>query len=144
MIGMAGPQKDYSSAVEMYEKGLSVGDVAEFFSVTRQSMWMTLRRRGVTMRPHLRYGQENHWYRGGSTEHKRAGHVVEKAVRRGLLVRSVKCSQCGDAPTFANGRTAIQAHHRDYNKPLDVTWLCQRCHHTWHRTNHAVARRERR
>jgi hypothetical protein len=22
----------------------------------------------------------------------------------------------------------VQAHHRDYDKPLDVVWCCARCH----------------
>ena len=30
--------------------------------------------------------------------------------------------------------------HDDYNNPLDVRWLCQKCHHSWHQTNRAAVR----
>ena len=29
----------------------------------------------------------------------------------------------------------VEAHHHDYDKPLDVTFLCKRCHTEWHKNN---------
>lgn len=50
--------------------------------------------------------------------------AVQDAVRRGTLVRQ-PCSSCGVEPA--------QAHHESYERPLDVTWLCARCHNRLHR-----------
>lgn len=44
------PMLDYSEAVSIYESGSSIETVAKIFSVTRQSMWDSLRRRGVAFR----------------------------------------------------------------------------------------------
>lgn len=43
----------------------------------------------------------------------------------GRLIKPSICSECG-----ANKN--IQAHHYDYSKPLDVTWLCGKCHKAIH------------
>jgi hypothetical protein len=60
----------------------------------------------------------------------RAHRLVEFYVRRlrraGLPKPS--CAQCGAAE-----RT--QAHHHDYDRPLDVTWLCPTCHISGHWAN---------
>lgn len=57
--------------------------------------------------------------------HKRRAHsAVAYAVRTGKLVRS-PCERCGEERT--------EAHHDDYSKPLDVRWLCKRCHDEHHR-----------
>lgn len=138
---MGGPRKNYDEAVKLYKAGLSIGEVAAQYGVTRQAMHVILKRRNVKMRPQLRFGKANHFYRGGSRKNKRAASTLEKAVLKGLVVRPARCSKCRATPTFQDGRSAIQAHHADYNKPLDVMWLCQRCHHEWHKKHRARERR---
>jgi len=48
-----------------------------------------------------------------------ARDAVANALRDGRLVKG-PCKECGAAD--------VQAHHHDYSKPLDVEWLCFRCH----------------
>lgn len=50
---------------------------------------------------------------------------VTIAVRDGKLLRPDHCSKCSKP-------CKPQAHHADYNKPLEVTWLCRRCHYQEH------------
>lgn len=51
-----------------------------------------------------------------------AAHMkVQRAIKRGDLVRPTVCEECG--------KTAkIEAAHFDYAKPLEVRWLCRSCH----------------
>lgn len=128
-----------AECVRMYESGLSLQPIAEYFGVSRQSMWDLIRRR-TTMRPQKRMGEDNHFFRGGETQDDQAQNLVETALSQGILVRPAACETCGSSKRFKDGRTAIQAHHTDYNKPLDVIWLCQECHHAWHRDNTAIKR----
>lgn len=128
--------RDYDQAVTMYNGGMSVEMVADYYGVTRQSMWMSLKRRGVTFRDNKKYGEDNHFFRGTSAD-DHAQNVLEEAIERGIVERKTVCEKCGYSGTFQDGRTAIQAHHCDYNKPLDVIWLCQKCHHEWHKHNKA-------
>lgn len=44
-----------------------------------------------------------------------------KALDNGILVRPNKCSNCGKACN-------PDGHHKDYAKPLEVEWLCGKCH----------------
>ena len=49
---------------------------------------------------------------------------VARAIRRGELFRQ-PCCRCGAEKTVA--------HHEDYDKPLEVVWLCQPCHKQRHK-----------
>ena len=52
--------------------------------------------------------------------------AVARAVRLGIIPKSIRCQQCGQC------RSRIVGHHSDYAKPLLVVWLCQRCHSRHH------------
>jgi hypothetical protein len=68
---------------------------------------------------------------------KNARAAVMAALAGGVLLRPTECSRCGEKETervgafTAAGEPAInriEAHHDDYSKPLEVQWLCSRCH----------------
>ena len=59
-----------------------------------------------------------------SPEKLQARRAIATAVRRGELQKDI-CKFCGAGKA--------QAHHNDYNKPLDVLWLCVDHHRAWHR-----------
>jgi len=139
---MGAHRKNYDEAVNMYDKGLSIQDVANYYGITRQAMHKILSRRGVLFRNNLKHGKENHFFRGGVTVDNRTQDVLEQAVIKGIVTRKTHCEKCNDTGTFKDGRTKIQAHHSDYNKPLEVEWLCQKCHHEWHKYNKAIERKE--
>ena len=54
--------------------------------------------------------------------------LVNNAVRAGSLSKPAVCENC-----FSDFH--IVAHHHDYLKPLEVTWLCEVCHKAWHNEN---------
>ena len=146
VISMAGKLKKLTpeqviEAVKGYDAGMSLQDLAHLYSVSRQSMWDLLTRR-TKLRPQKRYGEENHFYRGGKRADAKANDTLERALRTGKFHNPGKCSKCGSAGKFSDGRTEIQAHHPDYNKPLDVMWLCQKCHHEWHKNNKPIPYKE--
>ena len=58
-------------------------------------------------------------------ERMRAYQVVEAAVRSGEIDRPENCSKCGETGM-------IVAHHNDYDRPLDITWLCLSCDRQLH------------
>ena len=53
-----------------------------------------------------------------------AHNAVARAIKKGDLVRS-PCIRCGKEKSVA--------HHEDYDKPLEVMWLCQPCHKQRHK-----------
>jgi ribosomal protein S27AE len=63
------------------------------------------------------------WRAEDSRRHT-AHNKVARAIKSGELVRQ-PCVRCGETKSLA--------HHEDYDKPLDVMWLCQPCHKQRHK-----------
>jgi hypothetical protein len=47
---------------------------------------------------------------------------VHTAVKNGTLKRSLYCHEC------KTQKGKMEGHHKDYSRPLDVIWLCRKCH----------------
>ena len=58
------------------------------------------------------------------TQKGQARYLVSRALQAGEVVREL-CETCGERRG--------DAHHDDYSRPLDVRWLCRRCHGVIHR-----------
>lgn len=66
-------------------------------------------------------------YKDRSPQKYRAHYAVSNAVRDGRLHKPDICERCQCPPAIR-----LEAHHHDYNKPLDVAWLCTDCHSEAH------------
>jgi len=66
----------------------------------------------------------NQAWRREDKRRQRAHGIVRRAIAKELLVRS-PCCRCGNPKSLA--------HHEDYDKPLEVMWLCQPCHKQRHK-----------
>lgn len=54
-----------------------------------------------------------------------AHQSVSRALKNGKMLKADKCALCGKGEK-------LNAHHNDYTKPLDITWLCIPCHKKVH------------
>ena len=71
--------------------------------------------------------QSPNYKRYPSTRRENNCHsLVYLAIKRGNLIRG-SCEICGNEKA--------DAHHDDYDKPLEVRWLCKSHHWEWHNIN---------
>lgn len=56
-----------------------------------------------------------------------ARNIVNSHLRSGKI-QMLPCAGCGTMDH-------VEAHHEDYDKPLDIIWLCRGCHRMVHREN---------
>jgi hypothetical protein len=63
-------------------------------------------------------------WRQADKRRNKCHNAVTRAIKSGDLVRQ-PCLRCGNVKSLA--------HHEDYDKPLDVMWLCQPCHKQRHK-----------
>ena len=76
----------------------------------------------------LKENPEKQWsytkaWRARNRQAERAHYKVRYAVRVGKLIPQ-PCKTCG--------KNKSEAHHENYNRPLDVIWLCHQCHKALH------------
>lgn len=89
----------------------------------RRERGVNPRRKGTDHQKHQQLISD--WKRKYPERH--AAHAaVKRAVDKGTLVKPTRCESCG-------AKRELHGHHDDYNKPLDVQWLCVSCHNTLHR-----------
>jgi ribosomal protein S27AE len=85
----------------------------------------------VRHRDYFRRNREAKWARKKEVlkdpferQKKRARRSLEYAVAKGEVEKLDSCERCGGSP--------VHGHHHDYWKPLEVEWLCIKCHATTH------------
>lgn len=66
-----------------------------------------------------------------NAEKVRARHALNHAVEAGRIVPQ-PCGKCRAAKA--------QAHHPDYSKPLEVEWLCAKCHSVEHNQKYPLTK----
>jgi hypothetical protein len=81
------------------------------------------RARSKTPKVRKRLAANSKNWRAANPDRYKAQIAVGNALRAGTLKRE-PCYFC--AAEFVHG------HHEDYSKPLEVIWLCPRCHHRLH------------
>jgi len=71
----------------------------------------------------LLYEVSKAWRKADSRRMK-CHNAVARGIRKGTITRK-PCQRCGSMKSLA--------HHESYDRPLDVTWLCQPCHKERHK-----------
>jgi hypothetical protein len=66
-------------------------------------------------------------YRDRYPKKFKAHNMVDYHLKTGNLVKQ-SCEICGE-------QSSVHAHHDDYDKPLNVRWLCAAHHCQWHKVN---------
>jgi len=64
-------------------------------------------------------------YRQKYPDRVKANNAINHAIERGDIIRPTTCERCGKT-------CKPDGHHPDYNKPLEVQWLCCECHKVEH------------
>lgn len=70
---------------------------------------------------------------------ERNKHWIDKTGNAMSKVhQAIKTKKITPAPCEWCGAETVEAHHCDYNKPLEVMWLCKKCHTEWHKHNKPI------
>lgn len=64
-------------------------------------------------------------WRKKNKKKRNAQSMLQRYVKIGKIIKPVICENC-------KLKKDLQGHHEDYNKPLDVNWLCAECHKNKH------------
>ncbi|MEE9117819.1 MAG: hypothetical protein V3U02_04390 [Calditrichia bacterium] len=63
----------------------------------------------------------NKAYRVNNPLKMKSHDMVDRALKTGKLIKPNICDEC-------TKKRKLEGHHKDYSKPLDVQWLCKKCH----------------
>ncbi len=99
--------------IELQSKGFSLTKIASIVGVSRQCLDQQI-----------------------NPEQHRARCAIRHALDYGKMTRPKKCDKCSK-------RSFVEAHHSDYSKPLEVIWLCLKCHGLNRKISFAISRLNR-
>lgn len=105
-------------------KDCTKNDVSKHRSENLEKIRAYDRERGKTPKRINLSAEVTKAWRKEDTRRVRAHNAVARAIRKGSLIRC-SCERCGNEKSVA--------HHEDYDKPLDVMWLCEPCHKQRHK-----------
>jgi recombinational DNA repair protein RecR len=83
---------------QLVEELGSLTNVGRLLGISRQRVWQILNR-----------------------DKERANKALRQAVKNGTVIRPKKCENCGLV-------CKPEAHHADYERRFEVSWLCIACH----------------
>lgn len=78
-----------------------------------------------TKQGRIAHNKASQKYDKNNPDKKKATTVLGNALRDGKIKKQ-PCENCGS-------KKRVHGHHDDYSKPLDVIWLCPKCHKEYHR-----------
>jgi hypothetical protein len=61
------------------------------------------------------------------------GEDKRRTAAHNAVIRAIKGNKLSPEPCKVCGNEEVVAHHEDYDKPLDVVWLCYSCHAKHHK-----------
>ena len=85
----------------------------------------SVRKAGKKYRATGRHAKNNRQWRERNPIKWKAAGILAWRIKTGEVIRPDRCESC-------RVECIPHGHHSDYLKPLDVDWLCVRCHAAWH------------
>lgn len=144
-MGNKGFQKGHTVSKETREK-ISIANNANFFAEcdyckrsyhTRKSAYNKRKRHFCSRECYAKYrsecmtSEEQNAFGHGYSKEERAKRKKAREIfnhyARDKHIKKQPCEVCG--------RKETEAHHDNYDKPLEVRWLCFECHRKWHKDN---------
>jgi hypothetical protein len=96
----------------------------------RIERWREENREKVQEQNRASYQRNKQWYENRNAKQdkdKRYARMLLNAhIKMGKIDRPERCQEC-------NCESKLHGHHQDYQKPLEVLWLCAKCHNRIHR-----------
>jgi hypothetical protein len=100
------------------------------YYLNREKLCQKAREWSKNLSPEKKKIKRQYYLKWSKTENAKKYNTSRKAVynalKKGILIKPNKCTLC-----FREEK--LEGHHPDYNKPLEVVWLCKKCHGIVHR-----------
>jgi len=132
---------DIDKAKKLYKSGFTCEQVAKEMNVCKRTIIRRFQEiEYKTREPSLKHGLLKKNLSGKQRAKNKRMLYPEKIRARELLNYHLKIGNIIKPNDCGNCRiktSRLQGHHKDYNKPLEIEWLCIKCHNKIHRDPHS-------